>query len=257
MLSLCGITNKFEVDTKMGVIYYITLIEIITLIIITQLFIPQTNLLNLAGGSAGFTEKYSHIYEITGNLAQTTDPIYETPKTSLEIPAFITDLRTMGTLYRRNHILYLEDASSYIIPDNEVVQWYAEHTVLTDDALLWKHNASIFKFNYVSDNDLFNNPPYDDMWQNPDYYLTHDCKGDCEDFSLAFASILEAKGIYAQVIGVTLINDRNHWVVEYQYNNRTNYADINRNNVIIRHDENPTVYKEWVAIDRNSITKIN
>ena len=241
---------------KTGVIYYITLIEIITLVIITQLFIPQTNLLNLAGGSAGLAEKYSHIYKITGNQAQITYPTYEMPETSLEIPDFTTELRTMGTLNRRNHILYPEDASSYIIPENEVVQWYAEHTVLTDDALLWKHNASIFKFNYVSDNDLFDNPLDGDMWQNPDYYLTHDCKGDCEDFSLAFASVLEAKGIHAQVIGVTLINDRNHWVVEYQYNNRINYADINRNNVIIRHDGNPTVHKEWVVIDRNSTTKI-
>jgi len=127
---------------------------------------------------------------------------------------------------------------------------------LTDDALLWKHNRSIFKFNYEADNDQFNNPPDGDMWLNPDYYLAHDARGDCEDFSLAFASILEAKGIPASVIGLTLINDRNHWIVQYQYNNMTNYADINRKNVIIWHDENPTILKEWVSIDQENILKL-
>jgi len=43
------------------------------------------------------------------------------------------------------------------------------------------------EFNYMTDNNLFNNPVESDYWQNPYYYLTHDGRGDGEDFSLAFA----------------------------------------------------------------------
>ena len=93
----------------------------------------------------------------------------------------------MGRLVRDNHILYPEDALSYIMPDNEVVRWFANNTILTDDALVWRHDNSTVEFNYMTDNDLFNNPVDSDYWQNPDYYLNHNATGDCEDFSLAFA----------------------------------------------------------------------
>ena len=188
--------------------------------------------------------------------AVSIEQIHEPAYGILVIPTFETELWTMGLFNQQSYILYLENASSYIIPDNEVVLWYANNTILTDNGLLWKHDSSVFEFNYVSDNDLFENLTYGDMWQNPDYYLTHDRMGDCEDFSLAYASILEAKGIHAQVLGVTLTNGWAHWVVKYQYNNRTNYADINRNNVIIKHDVNDSVYKELVLIDRNNITML-
>jgi len=94
------------------------------------------------------------------------------------------------------------------------------------------------------------------MWQNPDYYLANGVIGDCEDFSVAFASILEAKGISAEVVGVTLINERLHWVVRYYFNDQINYADINRNNVIIWQNSNPTIDEEWVTIDLDGIHPI-
>lgn len=191
---------------------------------------------------------------VDGDQVERVDDNYN--ETVFVMPIFETELWTMGLFERQTYILYLENASSYIIPDNEVVQWYANNTVLTDDALLWKHDNSLVEFNYVTDNDLFENLTNGDMWQNPDYYLSHKRRGDCEDFSVAYASILEAKGISAQVVGVKLINGMYHWVVQYQYNNRTNYADINRNSVIIRHGENLTVLEEFVSIDRNNITML-
>jgi len=205
------------------------------------------------GGSSGIIEYYPKMPGMENYFSE----INIQASKNFDMPELDITLKPMGKLNRTNRILYPEDASSYILPENEILKWYAENTVLTDDALLWKHNGTAVDFKYKTDNDLFDNPPSGDMWQNPDYYLTHSLIGDCEDFSLAFASILEAKGISAQVIGVTLINDMNHWVVKYHYNGQTNYADINRNNVIIWHDHNPTISEEWVIIDVEGIIQIN
>jgi len=232
----------------------INLIEIIVIIIITQLCLPQFHFLDLKGGLGEVIEYQSMQGNINKSQSKSDHP--ENRDEMIEMPEFKTDLKPMGKLNRNNHILYPKDASAYLIPENEVVTWYAENTVLTDDALLWKHNRSAVKFEYQTDNNLFNNPPDGDWWQYPDYYLANGAIGDCEDFSLAFASILEAKGIPAEVIGVTLINDRLHWVVKYFFNDKINYADINRNNVIIWHNSNPTIDKEWVVIDTDGIHPI-
>jgi len=235
---------------KRVLINHINLIEIIIILIITQLYLPPFHFSDLKGGSGGVIE-YPTILGIVNNSQISINDYPENIDILIDMPEFDTALKPMGRLNWTNHILYPEDASSYIMPENEVVKWYAENTVLTDDALLWKHNRSAVEFKYESDNELFGNPPDGDMWQNPDYYLAHGLVGDCEDFSLAFASVLEAKDIPAQVIGVTLVNGQNHWIVTYYFNGRLNYADINRNEVIIWHDLNPTVDKEWVIIDRH------
>ena len=239
---------------KRVLINHISLIEIIIIVVFTQLYLPQFHFLDLKGGSGGVIE-YSTILGMVNN-SLSIDDHQENIDTLIEMPNFETALRPMGKLNRNNHILYPKDASSYIIPENEVVTWYAENTVLTDDALLWKHNGSAVEFKYQTDDNLFNYPLDGDMWQNPDYYLANGATGDCEDFSLAFASILEAKGISAEVIGVTLINDRLHWVVRYYFNDQINYADINRKNVRIWHISNPTIDEEWVSIDCQDIRKI-
>jgi len=232
----------------------ITLIGIIILIILTHLYISNNQyFLSPTGGSSGIIEYYPKIPGMENYFSKTNIQVSE----NIDIPEFDATLKPMGKLNWSNHILYPEDASSYILPENEIVKWYAENTVLADHALLWKHNGTAVDFKYKTDDDLFDNPPSSDMWQNPDYYLAHGRVGDCEDFSLTFASILEAKGISAQVVGVTLVNGRNHWVVKYHYNGQTNYADINRNNVMIWHDQNPTISEEWVIIELEGIIKIN
>lgn len=174
----------------------------------------------------------------------------------IEMPEFNTALKEMNVFITNNYILYPEDAVTYITPENEVVVWYADNTVLTDSGLFWSHNLSDVEFTYQSDNELFNNPYRSDMWQNPDYYLTHGLMGDCEDFAVAFASILEAKGIHARVIGVDLIDDTKHWVVEYEFNDMTNFADINLGGVTIWHDINPTLKREYVSITSTEIVEM-
>lgn len=247
-----NLLSKISLEKKV-IIKNIFAIGVIIFIITQFNIYNHQYYLDQRGGSSGIIEYYPEMPAMDNYFQVKNIQASE----NIDIPQFNTTLKAMGELNWTNHILYPEDASSYILPENEIVKWYAENTVLTDHALLWKHNQTAVDFKYRSDDDLFDNPPFSDMWQNPDYYLTHGLLGDCEDFSMAFASILEAKGISAQVVGVMLINNNNHWLVKYHYNGQTNYADINRNNVIIWHDQNPTISKEWVGIDLEGITKIN
>lgn len=223
----------------------------IFILAIIAMLIPQFQFIDLNGGSAGVIETPQMVAVV--NDPNNIDVSAENVEVQINMPEFETALKPMGKLNRKNHILYPEDASSYITPENKVVSWYAENTVLTDEALLWKGTGDAVEFKYRTDNDQFNNPPDGDLWQNPDYYLANGNMGDCEDFSIAFASILEAKEIPAEVIGVNLINERKHWVVKYYFNEQTNYADINRENVIIWHESNPTIDKEWISIDKDEI----
>ena len=231
---------------------YIPFIGIL-LVVIIALNIFSVLYFDLSGGSKGIIEPSQ---QTGANNLSINDDNTEDEEIQINIPEFETDLKPMGKINRKNHILYPEDASSYIIPENEVVSWYAENTVLTDEALIWKNTGDAVEFKYRTDNDLFNDPLDGDMWQNPDYYLANGNMGDCEDFSVAFASILEAKGIPAKVIGVNLINDRKHWVVKYYFNKQINYADINPENVIIWHESNPTIDEEWISIDREDIHEL-
>lgn len=172
----------------------------------------------------------------------------------LTIPFHNITLSPTPTFITNNTILYPTNAPSYITPNDPIVQWYANHTLLTSSGLIWKHNKTPLSYNYKSDASLFNNPSRNDTWQNPSYYLTRNLTGDCEDFSLAYASILEAKNIPAEILGVTLTNGNLHWVVKYQYNGHTTFADINRNNVIMYTDINPTLTQLHVTINKTTIT---
>jgi hypothetical protein len=232
------------------------LIPIIFLALTAQLYLFENLFSNQSGGSIEINGYNPSTAGAAVNLPgeNYNAPVRETIQ--IRVPDFQAELKHMGKINRTNHILYPEDANTYIMPENDVVKWYANNTILTDDTLVWKHNNSAVMFQYETDNNLFNNPQDGDMWQNPDYYLANGAIGDCEDFSLAFASILEAKGISTEIIGVTLINNNNHWIVKYSYNDLINYADINRNSVIIWHNSNPTIYKIWVSIDRKAVHKI-
>ena len=169
----------------------------------------------------------------------------------LTLPFHNDTLPASPTFVTNNTILYPTNAPSYITPHHPIVQWYANYTLLTSSGLIWKHNKTPLTYNYQTDSSLFNTI---DTWQNPAYYLTHNLTGDCEDFSLAYSSILEAKNIPAQILGVTLTNNNLHWVVKYQYNGHTTFADINRNNVIIYQDTNPTLTQLHVTINKTTIT---
>ena len=110
----------------------------------------------------------------------------------------------------------------YIMPDNEVIKYTSDYLGIDNNgALVWKDNnpfglSGVFVNTYVSDQEQFGQ---DDYWANPDWYLTHGMKGDCEDSALFVASILESKGIKVKIVGgwLTYNNQRTRdWIVEYK-----------------------------------------
>lgn len=152
---------------------------------------------------------------------QTSSP---TPTTIPEpVPDFKTELWGFDGRCVYHGIAGSCTPQKYIIPNNEVVRWYANRVTLTDGELMWNlsNNAlrldGIVGFNYISDKEQFGE---DDLWQNPDYFLTHGMVGDCEDGALVVASLLEEKGIRAIIVGGYLTEDNNRkldWIVEYKY----------------------------------------
>lgn len=81
---------------------------------------------------------------------------------------------------------HAKDPSSYIIPDNPWVQYYA----------LTGQTPQIF---YKSDQELYPSNQDKDVWQNADYTL-YSWYGDCEDLSIVYVSILRARGEKAIVV---------------------------------------------------------
>lgn len=91
---------------------------------------------------------------------------------------------------------YEGPASDYITPEDEIVEHWAKK------ADLKKHKDESYrvdlndhwdelKFEYISDEEQFGKM---DKWLKPREYLENGAKGDCEDYSLAMTSILEAMG---------------------------------------------------------------
>lgn len=108
------------------------------------------------------------------------------------------------------------DPEKYLIPDNEVVKAYASWLYISKDKRLLLYKAdnpygypegTQIQIKFVSDKEYLGKYDY---WINPDYYLTHNLVGDCEDGAFAIASILEAKGIKAKVVWgwLTIDNER-------------------------------------------------
>jgi len=99
-------------------------------------------------------------------------------------------------------IWHADDPSSYIIPNNELIQYYA------------KNNFDI-QVIYRSDEYLYPDNTDKDVWQNADYTVFTGF-GDCEDIAITLTSLSIAKGDQAIVVGgyVTLDNGqrlRDYW----------------------------------------------
>ncbi|MHC1572813.1 MAG: transglutaminase-like domain-containing protein [Methanosarcinales archaeon] len=126
---------------------------------------------------------------------------------------------TNNTLTLRECIMNTEpdywrpkDPTSYIIPENEWVKYYASQLYISPDGkirykdqkvaayvdrdgtvLAW--NDKLFKGEYVSDSVQFKDkslqqPGKIDYYTNPDYYLFNGRRGDCEDYATAVCSML-------------------------------------------------------------------
>jgi uncharacterized coiled-coil protein SlyX len=96
---------------------------------------------------------------------------------------------------------YAKILSNYIMPDNIVVKKFARNiTLLRIDNNTYRldfADGGPVMFYYVYDRDQFGKDEYP---INPDYYLMHGFRGDCEDAAVAVVSILKAKGYDAKLI---------------------------------------------------------
>lgn len=141
------------------------------------------------------------------------------------------------------------DGSSYIDPNHVVVQWYARNTILNESGLYYLNGVMVLpKYSLSMDNDYIINGQYiGDYWINADYYLSHNLTGDCEDFAIGIASILEAKGIPNMIVAVTNNHDYRHTYLQYYYNDTYYTADFTHPRYMIREDnQKEDLRKVWM-----------
>jgi len=140
------------------------------------------------------------------------DSIPTPPKTSeLPQPSYIPKLRPYH-IDKSHDIWMAENPSSYVIPDNDWVKYYASQLYVDADGRIRYKNRPIplladekgkvimwtdepFLNNYTYDWEKYGNGAKgslanDDYWDNPDYYLTHGMKGDCDEWALAVVSMM-------------------------------------------------------------------
>lgn len=154
-------------------------------------------------------------YTVNHTIANKTIYREEKPK-----PTYVPELWTYQAV--KSEIWHPADATRYVMPRNEYVQWYASQLSLTSDSKYthFKYpDGSRFTLRYQRDY------PREDYWQNPDYTLYHG-RGDCEDIAVVVASILRAKGLDAVVVSGYKKSDagwiRHTWT-EYHADNNYNY----------------------------------
>ncbi len=130
-----------------------------------------------------------NVTEMKEIIQKKVEDIAPVPTSYPPQPSYIPILRPY-VIDKTHDIWHAKDPSSYIT-NNEWVKYYANISdELKDDVL---------KINYITDNEAYNFPPNGDIWQNADYTLWKG-SGDCEDISIARASVQIAKGRKAMVV---------------------------------------------------------
>lgn len=145
------------------------------------------------------------------------------------------------------------DGPSYIDPNHEVVQWYARNTIL-DETGLYYLNGNMVLPRYLHDSNYENG----DHWMNADYYLSHDLEGDCEDYAIGIASILEAKGIPNMFVALTDSKNYYHHYLQYYYNGKYYTVDFTHPRYQLREDNPRDSYKKvWMFNTNNDYMTYN
>jgi hypothetical protein len=135
-----------------------------------------------------------------------------------------------------------DNYQDYIIPDNPLIQRASQNIRFkkwkTEPRLTIYYNNTLFHPIYQQDDARYYNitgqltrPQYSnyedyssDFWMNPDYYVAHGFTGDCEDYALFMASVLENKHIPYRVVLGGYRGQRHAWV-EFTFDNLTYITD--------------------------------
>ena len=144
------------------------------------------------------------------------------------------------------------DGPSYIIPDNEVVQWYARNTILNETGLYYLNGEMVLP-KYHSDFNYEN----EDHWMNANYFLSHNLTGDCEDACIAIASILEARGIPNMIVAMSNNRGYAHAYLEYYLNGTYYISDFKHPRYQARDDVKYLYPKVWMFNINNDFMTYN
>lgn len=138
--------------------------------------------------------------------------ILEKPETQYPKPIYIPSLKSYDIDKSGGDIWYAKDPSSYIIPENEWVKYYASQLFLDYDGSIKYKTEKIIQLVDENGNILqYTNKPFvntytfdyeqfgtgspgslanDDYWANVDYYLSHGLKGDCDEWANTVTSMM-------------------------------------------------------------------
>lgn len=163
-------------------------------------------------GSTGLFYDLNAEFEEIEKIPETTIMISEIRQSFDIMP--VSDYIRPYNMTKTGTVWRAINGSSYIDPTHEVVQWYVRNTILNETGLYYL-DGKMVKFDYYPDFGYEN----EDYWLNADYYLSHGLEGDCEDFTIGIASIMEAKRIPNMLVMTSKYNS-NHMYLEYFYNGK-------------------------------------
>lgn len=144
------------------------------------------------------------------------------------------------------NIWFPDNYKDYIMPDNKLVSAFTDQIVFREQGaklLVTYRDGTPVKFIYRKDlpglceeagqngecGELY------DFWMNPDYYLSNNLTGDCEDYALLLASVFERLGIPYMVVGgymffgILGLRSTRDWWVEFIYSGRVYLGQVNLN----------------------------
>jgi len=138
----------------------------------------------------------------------------------------------------------------YITPDDPVVQEYARKIdidIISEGRFGYFITPPELKFEYETDSEQFGKG---DEWQMPRDYLLSGGVGDCEDYTLAIASIFEAKNFPARVVcgvvrGRKNDPDKPHAVVETVIDDYEYIMDVSWPRTILSEDKYRRRVYKW------------
>lgn len=144
-------------------------------------------------------------------------------------PSYTPTLLPINCYNKNYEIWHPCSPSTYIIPENEWVKYYA-------DKLENGEGVSLY---YKTDRELYPYAPNDDVWQNADY-TAYIQQGDCEDLSILRVSMHRALGHKAIVVAGYLEDQQSRQIKDFWYEYINEYGHFTK---IVSESAMTTEYK--------------
>lgn len=192
----------------------------VTILLILLLLVLVGTILDVGNGLP--TGEYYEQNAITSNEVgvRATPSLPAISSMSTETPSPVPqptpdDIPTLRPyqINKEHDIWHAQDPSSYIIPSNEWVRYFA----LEQQKYRAGEYSNYPQIDYIPDNIAYPLNIDKDIWQNPDYTL-YIGQGDCEDISIAWVSMHRSLGHKAMVVaGEIWFNDGSPNIQDFWY----------------------------------------